>query len=173
MAKRLTDVPGIGPATERKLRRTIGRESRSTANLGDELTIREAERKLGTGKGSPLDSLLARDQKEALAEELGRAVGGVGSGVSSSSSRENPIPDERTRVGDFLVEQGTRQEAFDEFQELPADRRRADKEQRARITTDLEEWEQNISGLDFPGIDTPGRRVREQEKDIGFSLDDL
>jgi hypothetical protein len=37
----------------------------------------------------------------------------------------------------------------------------------------LEEWEDNKSGLDFPGVDTPNRKPREKDKDLGFSIHDL
>lgn len=129
MAKKLTDVPGFGPKTERELRKAIG--SRPTSRLGTELDVNEVARH----REMPvLKAKLNKTQKENLAKEIGRAVGGVPNpspvpGVGGGSK----IPDGHSRKGDFLVEEGSREEAVEAFKQLPKSRRVADKKERARV----------------------------------------
>lgn len=172
MAKKLTELPGIGEKTEKDLRKSL-RGSRPTSQIGSELSVNEVTRQGRGGEGGLLDVKLDKNQKQAVADEVGRSVGGVTGSSRPRSGSGSKIPDGFKRQGDFLFESGQRKEAGQEFNDLPQDRQEADRGERARVTTDLEEWEDNKSGLDFPGIDTPSRKPREKDKDLGFSIHDL
>lgn len=172
MAKKLTDLPGIGEKTELDIRKSL-RGSRPTSRVGKEVSVNEVAKSARAGKGGLVDVKLNKNQKEALADELGRSVGGVTGSSSGLGGSGSKIPDGFDVQGPFLYESGARKEAFEEFNELPEDRQQADRSERARVTTDFDEWEDNISGLDFPGIDTPKRKPREKDKDIGFTVDEL
>jgi hypothetical protein len=172
MAKNLTDLPGIGEKTERDLRKSF-RGDRATSRIGKELSVNEVSSVTSRGEGGLLDVKLDKNQKESLASEIGRSVGGVVGSSRERSGSGSKIPDGFKRQGEFLFESGQRKEAFQEFNDLSQDRQEADRAERARVTTDLEEWEDNKSGLDFPGVDTPNRKPREKDKDLGFSIHDL
>lgn len=168
--KKLTDLPGIGEKTEKDLRTSFAKE-RSTSRVGDELLVSEV--RPHNDEGGILDVKLDRNQKESVADEIGRPVGGVLGSSRTSTGRTSKIPDGHKRKGEFVYEAGARQKAHEKFSDLPKDRRQQDRNHRARVTTDYDRWKDNTSGLDFPGVDTPRRKPTAMGKDIGFTVDDL
>src|SRR6056297_755844 len=107
MAKNLTDLPGIGEKTERDLRNTLS-GSRPTSQIGTELSVNEVTRQGRGGEGGLLDVKLDKNQKQAVADEIGRSVGGVTGTSSGRSGTGSKIPDGFNRQGDFLFEAGQR-----------------------------------------------------------------
>lgn len=165
MARRLTDVPGIGKKTERELRRSFSGD-RPTGNIGKELNVSEVTSRSGSGL---LDAKLAKDQKQALAQETGRAIGGEVAPRERSQSTQST---NTTNVGDFRVGKDERERAWNAHQERSALSQEQDEERRARITTDVDQWMSDKDSFDFPGIDTPSRKPRAQEKDEPFVDED-
>ena len=170
MAKRVVDLSGFGEKTVKELRKGT---NRSSMNLGKDLTVNEIMPVGSVAKGSFLDVKLNKQQKKELAKETGRKIGDTLPPRQSRGTGSSKVPDGFKRTGDFLYEKGQRQEAGKMFNDLSEARQEDDRGERARVTTDLEEWEDNKSGLDFPGIDTPTRKPREKDKDLGFTIEDL
>lgn len=164
----ITAIQGIGKKTAEELRQRV--RSRGTRKKG-EIKVKELKR---ARPGGQIDALLGDAQKQKAANQLEtKVVNKLPEGSRSSGASKSKLPDGFASQGDFLFEKGQRKEAFQEFNDLGASRKEEDKDNRARVTTDLEEWEDNISGLDFPGVDTPRRKPREKPKDIGFTVSDL
>ena len=163
MAKRVADLPGFGSKTVKDLRRSV---NRSDLSLGTELTVDEIMPIGSVAEGSMLDVKLNKRQKKELAKETGRKIGDQLPPNRNRGIGSSKIPDGFKRTGDFLYEKGQRQEAGRMFNDLPESRQEDDRNERARVTTDLEEWEDNKSGLDFPGIDTPTRKPGRKTKTL-------
>lgn len=166
----ILELPGIGEKTEFELKKSLPRDRRG----GD---VTEADlRSLGTQRDGIADVKLNKRQKESVVENTGiNRIGDTRSTVETSGNNNSGggRPSGTDLVGDFIVGDGRRREATEEFNELPENRREADKEERARVTTDFDQWNSNKSGLDFPGVDTPKRKPREEEGDLGFTINDL
>lgn len=166
MEQSLTQVPYIGEATEKQLRRRL-RGSRPTSRIGKEVTVGEASR----NKQITRYVLDARQQR-ALAEES--------SFMPERSARQQqtsttPDPSGRDTItrGDFRVGRDQFKEAREFHDERSAYSQEQDEERRARITTDLEQWKSDPDSFDYPGVDTPNqRKPRRQEKDRGVVDED-
>lgn len=167
MSQKLTDIEGIGPKTEQKLRKSIGAKRRNIENAGDELTVREA-----TNFEAIAKSNLAADQQVALSDEAfsfsptRRARNAVS---RNNNARDREESDTISR-GDFRVGKDELKSARERFKELPEDERSEDKNSRDPVVTDLDVWRNNIGRFDYPGVDTPSnRRVRTEDTDIALN----
>lgn len=155
----VTALPGFGEQTAETLRRRL-RGSRSPKT--GPVTVAELER-AGGREGGLLDTTLNKRQKRALTEKT----------ASASLAWPETVERERTtsgqptttNVGDFRVDRQARKDAWNRHQERSAYAQEQDEERRARVTTDVDKWERNPASFDFPGIDTPTRSPRRQEKD--------
>jgi len=160
----ITSVPGIGPKTEKELRRAV-RGSRSP-KTGD-VTVDEVVRKSGTGI---LKVHLGSKQREKLSEAANTSKVLTQSDQqrmrSERSSEVNRDPSQVKPVGDFGIVRSDRQKAFEFHQDRSEVAQRVDGNRRAKVTDDFEQWSSDPSQFDFPGIDTPSRKPRLQERDL-------
>jgi hypothetical protein len=161
----ITNVFGIGETTAENFRRKI-RKSRPTSKIGDVPTVSEVSRNKGVAK-----FVFNIKQKEAL-KEAGARVRFTPEekqrlNKKQSQSRVGDVS-KNSNVGDFRILNADRKEAYEFHQDRPALNQEQDEERRARITTDVDKWKSDPNSFDFPGIDTPSRKPRRQEKDKGF-----
>jgi hypothetical protein len=169
MAEKLTDVPYIGEKSERELRRAI-KSDRPTGNFGSEVSVTEATKRqyrqvvqaklnkrqrqeLGKVSGAGELALLTREEKTDISRQQQ-------SGTTEKSERKG--------VGDFMVNRSQQKEAFEQHQERSPRAKDVDEQRRATVTTDFETWSDNPDRFDYPGIDTPKRKPREQDQDKPF-----
>jgi hypothetical protein len=166
MTDDITDISGIGPKTEKKLRKRL-RKNRPTSRAGEKVSVTDINRNQVIAK-----SILAADQQRALKDAGSRIkLDRDARKKEAAASREKARQESDTiRRGDFRVGKDEIREAQDRFEDLPDDRREKDKNSRDPVVTDLDVWQNNISRFDFPGVDTPSnRRVRTDDTDIALN----
>jgi len=166
--QKLTDVPYIGEQTEEKLRRKV-RKSRATSRSGSELSTREAAK-----FNSVAQFVLDSRQQQKLAEISGRGFKPDREARQKQAQKEAEGRTQETpesiRRGDFTVGRGNFKQARDRFNELPEGEQSDDRSSREPVTTDLDQWSNNVDKFDYPGVDTPQqRRVRQQPVDNLFT----
>jgi hypothetical protein len=167
MEQKLTDIKGIGPKTEQKIRDALTARQRGLEKVGDEVTVREATKNEAITK-----SKLAANQQVALSNEAFSfsATRRARNAVSTSNKNRKQTDSDTIRRGDFRVGKDAIETARDRFEEVPEDERSEDKNSRDPVVTDLDVWSDNISRFDFPGVDTPSnRRVRTEDTDIALN----
>lgn len=167
MTDDITDISGIGPKTEKKLRKKL-RKNRPTSRAGEKVSLTDVERNQAVAK-----FVLAADQQEALVEAGSRFT--PDREVKQKIAKKKQDSRERSesdtiRRGDFRVSKDKFKSARERFKELPDDERSEDKNSRDPVVTDLDVWSDNIGRLDYPGVDTPSnRRVRTEDTDIALN----
>jgi hypothetical protein len=154
-AIKFTDIDGIGPATAKKIK-SAGQTRRSIQAPRDvaDMSADELSDKAG----------ISRDRaRKAI------SGGGGNPGVSKRNTTGSVSAAGITYpVGEFRVEAGdqdkarARNDTFSRSKEAI----RQDDQKRAPITTDVERWKNNKSGLDFPGVDTPTQDPKVLPKDL-------
>jgi len=154
-AIKFTDIDGIGPATAKKIK-NAGQTRRSIQAPRDvaDMSADELSDKAG----------ISRDRaRKAI------SGGGGNPGVSKRNTTGSVSAAGITYpVGEFRVEAGdqdkarARNDTFSRSKEAI----RQDDQKRAPITTDVERWKNNKSGLDFPGVDTPTQDPKVLPKDL-------
>jgi len=157
----LTDIKGIGEATEKKIRNNI---SRSDVAMGREVSVNEATR-LGNR-----DVARAELNEKQYSNLIGKVTNSDAKSempgpTPASQQNAQGVESTTTRVGDFLVGQEDRKKAFEAHRNRSPRAQSTDKRKRAPITTDFDVWESDPAAFDFPGVDTPGTTVRGKEKD--------
>jgi len=165
MNKDITDISGIGPKTEQKLRKRL-RKNRPTSRAGEKVSVRDVERNQEVSR-----FVLATDQQRALKDagssfKLDRDARKQEAAASREKRRQQRQESNTIRRGDFRVSKDDIRDAQNRFEELPSEERSNDKGSREPVTTDLGLWSENINTFDFPGVDTPSsRRVRAEPSD--------
>lgn len=71
-------------------------------------------------------------------------------------------------VGEFEVDRRDMKRAEKVQSDRSIEARRVDNSRRAPVTTDFDRWEDNPSGLDFPGVDTPLETPQKKDTDLMF-----
>jgi len=151
-AIKFTDIDGIGPATAKKIK-NAEYDIQAPRDVAD-MSADELADKAG----------ISRSRAE-------KAISG-GGGNPSVSKRNNSGSTSaagiRTAVGDFMVgfSDQDKARARNDAQTRSEEAVRQDERRRAPITTDLERWKNNKSGLDFPGVDTPTQQPDLLPKDL-------
>jgi len=160
--KRLTDVPYIGEQTAEKLRRKL-RGSRPTSRAGEPVSVQDAT-KFGTRAKNVLDARQQRKLAEA-ADTFGFKPTRKARQQQAAREQESNTPTDRKTIsrGDFRVQRDDLESARDTFEELPEDKQSDDRSSREPVTTDLDQWENNVGKFDFPGVDTPQQRKPRQK----------
>jgi len=163
MAEKLTAVPYIGEKTVKEVKRGLSRNKRvnltpqKAATLGTDylkvMLSKRQRRELAKYVGRPENSLLTREEKTEIARK------------EQSGQRERG---ERKGVGDFIVERSEQKKAFEQHQERSERARDVDNQRRATLTTNFGLWSSEPDDFDFPGVDTPNRKPRKQERDTPF-----
>ena len=166
--QKLTDVRYIGEQTEQELRRRV-RKNRATGRTGEELTTREAA-KFSSISQFVLDSR----QQQNLAETSGAGFKPDRETrqkqAQKATQQRSGEQSETIRRGDFSVRRDSFKQARDRFEELPDDEQSEDRSSREPVTTDLDQWSNNVDKFDYPGVDTPQqRRVRQEAVDNLFT----
>ena len=167
--QKITDVPYIGEQTAKKLRKKL-RGNRPTSRAGEPVSVDDATR-FGTRAKTVLDTRQQRKLAEAadtfgfkLSREARQQQAARDQAKNTSSDRE------RIRRGDFVVSRDEFADARGRFEELPDEDRREDRDGREPVTTNYDQWSNNIDEFDYPGVDTPQqRRVRQQTADNLFT----
>jgi len=161
--KPITEVPYIGEKSAEEFRRKI-RRNRPTAKIGTVPTINDVSRNKGVA-----DVFFNVRQKENLRDEGARVSFTTEEkqkrNRQSTSTTTERDPSSTNNVGDFRVLNADRREAFEFHQDRSETAQEVDENRRAPITTDVEKWKSDPNGFDFPGIDTPRRKPRREEKD--------
>jgi hypothetical protein len=161
----ITDIKGIGPKTEQKLRKRL-RKNRPTSRAGEKVSVRDVERNQEVAR-----FVLAADQQRALRDagsrlSLDRNAKRKEAAASREERRQQRQESDTIRRGDFRVSKEGIREAQDRFEDLPSEERSDDKSSREPVTTDRDLWSENIDTFDYPGVDTPSsRRVRAEPSD--------
>lgn len=167
MTDDITKISGIGPKTEKKLRKRL-RKNRPTSRAGEKVSLRDVERNQQVAQ-----FVLAADQQQALVEAGSqfRPDDKARRKMAKKKQQDQTRPEsDRIRRGDFRVGKDELQSAQDTFEDLPDDRREEDKNSRDPVVTNLDVWEDNIGRFDYPGVDTPSnRRVRTDDTDIALN----
>jgi len=167
MTDDITDISGIGPKTEQKLRKRL-RKTRPTSRAGEKVSLTDVERNQQVAR-----SVLAADQQQALLESGSRFTPDRETkqkiAKKKQDGRERSESD-TIRRGDFRVGKDEFKSAREQFKELPEDERSEDKNSRDPVVTDFDVWSDNIGRFDSPGVDTPSnRRVRTEDTDIALN----
>jgi len=162
----LRAVPYVGDQTAKDFKRAI-KGSRPTGNIGKPVTAEEAVRRKYR---AVLQAKLDARQRENLAKAVGRDENTflTQQERTERNTRESTGPGENIRRGDFRVDRDIYAEATEMHRERPESAQEQDAQKRARVTTDFALWADDKNSYDFPGVDTPTRRPRREEKDRDF-----
>lgn len=150
-AFRFEDIDGIGPATSKKIQSVRG------VNAPTDV------------KDMSADELA--DKAGITRNRASKAIQGAGGNpsVSKTSSNTGSVSAAgiRTRQGDFWVEfsEMDRARARNDARSRSPEAVKADENQRAPITTNLETWQENPGRWDYPGVDTPTQDPGVRPKD--------
>jgi len=149
-AFRFTDIDGIGPATADKIKSIRGVRAPTDVT---EMSADELADKAGISR--------------SRAEKAIRGAGGNPNVSKRSNTGSVSAAGIKQRTGDFWVEFAAQDKARarNDPRSRSEEAVRQDEQKRAPITTDLEEWKNNKSGLDFPGVDTPTQNPKALPKD--------
>lgn len=162
----ITDIDGIGPKTQEKLRKRIS--TRGNRIFGDSVTVFDVE---SNQVKSRLE--LSTNQQTNLAAESSFSPSREArqkAREKGSQSRSRQQSDTIGR-GDFRVGREELEEATEIFNSLSDEQQSEDKSSREPVTTNFGLWKENVDVLDFPSVDTPqSRRPRQEGND--FLLND-
>jgi len=155
-AIKFTDIDGIGPATAKKIKNTRtdgGKRVQGPKQVAD-MSADELSDKAG----------ISRDR----AAKAIKGGGGNPNRSKRSSTGSTSTAGMRTAVGDFMVgfADQDKARARNDVRTRSEEAVRQDERRRAPVTTDLERWKNNKSGLDFPGVDTPTQNPNLLPKDL-------
>jgi len=151
-AIKFTDIDGIGAATATKIK-NADYNIQAPKDVAD-MSADELSDKAG----------ISRDR-------AAKAISGGGGNPSVSKANttgSTSVGGMRTAVGDFMVgfADQDKARARNDARSRSKEAVRQDDRKRAPITTDLERWKNNKSGLDFPGVDTPTQNPDLLPKDL-------
>lgn len=149
-AFRFTDIDGIGPATADKIKSIRGVRAPTDVT---EMSADELADKAGISR--------------SRAEKAIRGAGGNPNVSKQSNTGSVSAAGIKNRTGDFWVEFAAQDKARarNDPRSRSEEAVRQDEQKRAPITTDLEQWKNNKSGFDFPGVDTPTQNPKALPKD--------
>jgi hypothetical protein len=167
--RKLTDVPYIGEQTAEKLRQKL-RGSRPTSRAGKPVSVDDATR-FGTRAKTVLDTRQQRKLAEA-ADTFGFKMSREARQQQAAREQSSKTTADRKTIdrGDFTVRRDDFAEARERFNELPDDEQTEDRSSRESVTTNVDQWSNNIDKFDYPGVDTPQqRRVRQEAVDNLFT----
>jgi len=155
-AIKLTDIDGIGPATAKKIKNTRTDEGRRVE---------------GPKQVADMSADELADKAGISRDRAAKAITGGGGNPNvskSSSSGTTSVGNMGQPVGDFTVGIADldKARARNDARSRSPEAVRQDERRRAPITTDLERWKNNKSGLDFPGVDTPTQEPDLLPKDL-------
>jgi len=149
---RFTDIDGIGPATAEKIK-NADYNIQAPKDVAD-MSADELADKAGISRSRAKNAIKGGGGNPAVSKR---------EQTGSVSAAGIPL-----RQGDFMVSAGdidkarARNDAMSRSEQAV----REDDRQRAPVTTDYDRWKANMSGLDFPGVDTPTQDPYLQEKDV-------
>jgi len=111
-----------------------------------------------------------------LCANCGKKVDTTSAEISAKVREEDAYPSADSglvEAGDFQVGSPDIQEAIEAHEDRPEFNQERDEQFRARVTTDVDKWMNDMDSFDFPGVDTPSNRPEAEQKDEPFVDDEF